>query len=141
MEKIRARSVLLTLCVLSGCAGFPGREPGITPVSGNDAVVSLVNAAQSDISDGKYDAAAATLERALRLEPRNPALWHQLEKLRMQQGQYQQAEGLAARSNGWSVNNKPLQAENWRLIGESRLKRGDYPGAQAAFDKAAEQAN
>jgi cytochrome c-type biogenesis protein CcmH/NrfG len=34
-----------------------------------------------------------------------------------------------------------LQAENWRLIGESRLKRGDYPGAQAAFDKAAEQAN
>jgi len=78
MEKIRARSVLLTLCVLSGCAGFPGREPGITPVSGNDAVVSLVNAAQSNISDGKYDAAAATLERALRLEPRNPALWHQL---------------------------------------------------------------
>lgn len=138
MKKILAGLVLLMLCGLTGCAGFPGRDQEITPVSGNDAVVSLVNAAQSDINNGKYDAASATLERALRLEPRNPALWNQLAKLRMQQGQYQQAEGLAARSNGWSVNNKILRAENWRIIGESRLKRGDYPGAQAAFDKAAE---
>ena len=138
MRKILAGFVLLMLCGLTGCTGFPGRDQEITPVSGNDAVVSLVNAAQSDIDNGKYDAASATLERALRLEPRNPALWNQLAKLRMQQGQYQQAEGLAARSNGWSVNNKILRAENWRIIGESRLKRGDYPGAQAAFDKAAE---
>lgn len=141
MRKILAGFVLLMLCGLTGCTGFPGRDQEITPVSGNDAVVSLVNAAQSDIDNGKYDAASATLERALRLEPRNPALWNQLAKLRMQQGQYQQAEGLAARSNGWSVSNKILRAENWRIIGESRLKRGDYPGAQAAFDKAAEQAN
>jgi len=138
MRKILAGLVLLMLCGLTGCAGFSGRDQEITPVSGNVAVVSLVNAAQSDINNGKYDAASATLERALRLEPRNPALWNQLAKLRMQQGQYQQAEGLAARSNGWSVNNKILRAENWRIIGESRLKRGDYPGAQAAFDKAAE---
>jgi len=138
MRKILAGFVLLMLCGLTGCTGFPGRDQEITPVSGNDAVVSLVNAAQSDIDNGKYDAASATLERALRLEPRNPALWNQLAKLRMQQGQYQQAEGLAARSNGWSVSNKILRAENWRIIGESRLKRGDYPGAQAAFDKAAE---
>jgi tetratricopeptide (TPR) repeat protein len=138
MRKILAGFVLLMLCGLTGCTGFPGRDQEIIPVSGNDAVVSLVNAAQSDIDNGKYDAASATLERALRLEPRNPALWNQLAKLRMQQGQYQQAEGLAARSNGWSVSNKILRAENWRIIGESRLKRGDYPGAQAAFDKAAE---
>jgi cytochrome c-type biogenesis protein CcmH/NrfG len=82
----------------------------------------------------------ASLERALRIEPRNPALWQDLAKLRLEQGQYQQAEGLAARSNAWVGDDKTLRAENWRIIGQARLKRGDYAGAQAAFDKAAELA-
>ncbi len=131
--------LLLMLALLSGCAGLaPAPEQ---PVSDNSAVLTLVSAARADIADGKSDAAVASLERALRIEPRNPALWQELAKLRLQQGQYQQAEGLAARSNGWAGNNKSLRAENWRIIGQARLKHGDYPGAQAAFDKAAELAN
>ncbi|MHB8534671.1 MAG: tetratricopeptide repeat protein [Sulfuricaulis sp.] len=130
---------LLMLALLSGCTGsFLAPEQ---PVSDNSAVVSLVGAAHASIVDGKFDAAVASLERALRIEPRNPALWQELAKLRLQQGQYQQAEGLAARSNGWAESNKTLRAENWRIIGQARLKHGDYPGAQTAFDKAAELAN
>jgi tetratricopeptide (TPR) repeat protein len=118
---------------LAGCAGLLPPAPEARPVSENTAVVALMDAARADIAGGRLDAAVAPLERALRIEPRNPFLWQELARLRLQQGQYQQAEGLAARSNGW--------AENWRLIGQARLKRGDHQGAQAAFDKAAAQAN
>lgn len=130
--------LLLMLALLSGCAGLlPAPEQ---PVSDNAAVVSLVDAARNDAAGGKLDSASASLERALRIEPNNPALWQELAKLRLQQGQYQQAEGLAARSNGWAGSNKSLRADNWRIIGQARLKRGDYAGAQNAFDRAAELA-
>ena len=131
---------LLTLLLLSGCAGMVAPPPESRPVSDNSAVVALSDAARTDAAGGRLDAAAASLERALRIEPRNPALWQELAKLRLEQGQYQQAEGLAARSNGWAGDDKTLRAENWRIIGQARLKRGDYAGAQAAFDKAAELA-
>ncbi len=129
--------VMAIATLLSACAGLYAPAPEVRPVSDNNAVLALVDAARNDIAGGKPDAAAATLERALRIEPRNPVLWRELARLRLQQGQYQQAEGLAARSNGWAGNDKPLRAENWRLIGEARLRRGDHAGAQAAFDTAA----
>lgn len=132
---------LVTATLLAGCAGMLPPAPEARPVSDNNAVVALMDSARADIASGKLDAAVAPLERALRIEPRNPVLWQELARLRLQQGQYQQAEGLAARSNGWAGNDKVLRAENWRLIGEARLKRGDHQGAQAAFDKAAAQAN
>lgn len=132
---------LLGAILISGCAGITTQEPESQPVSDNNAVTVLADAARVDAANGKLDAAAASFERALRIEPRNPALWHELAKLRLQQGQYQQAEGLAARSNGWAGGDKTLRAGNWRIIGQARLKRGDYPGAQSAFDKAAELAN
>lgn len=131
----------MIVAMLSGCAGFIAHAPETQPASENTAVLALVDAARADITGGKLDSAVASIERALRIEPRNPVLWQELAKLRLQQGQYQQAEGLAARSNGWAANNHTLRADNWRIIGQARLKRGDYQGAQAAFDKAAEQAN
>lgn len=130
--------LLAMLAFLSGCAGLVSAPE--RPVSDNAAVVMLVGSARSDSASGKFDAASASLERALRIEPNNPALWQELAKLRLQQGQYQQAEGLAARSNGWAGDNNSLRADNWRIIGQARLKRGDYSGAQTAFDKAAELA-
>ena len=132
---------LLSVALISGCAGIATDEPELLPVSDNNAVTVLADAARADAASGKIDSAVASFERALRIEPRNPALWHELAKLRLQQGQYLQAEGLAAKSNGWAGANKTLRAGNWRIIGQARLKRGDYPGAQSAFDKAAEQVN
>lgn len=136
----RLISLLVVLAIstlLAACASLYAPTPQARPVSDNNAVLALVNSARNDNAIGKPDAAVATLERALRIEPRNPVLWQELARVRLQQGQYQQAEGLAARSNGWAGNDKPLRAENWRLIGEARLKRGDHAGAQAAFDTAA----
>jgi hypothetical protein len=48
----------------------------------------LLDTAEQRASAGHLDSAAATLERALRLEPQNPLLWHRLARLRLQQGQF-----------------------------------------------------
>ncbi len=142
MRKLH-RVVLLVMAasLLAGCAGMLPSAPEDRPVSDNSAVVALMDSARTDAAGGKPDAAVASLERALRIEPRNPRLWQELARLRLQQGQYQQAEGMATQSNSWAGDDRTLRAENWRLIGEARLKRGDHQGAQAAFDKAATQGN
>jgi Tfp pilus assembly protein PilF len=79
-----------------------------------------MQSARSDTAAGRLSSAAASLERALRIEPRNPRLWHELAKVRLQQGEYAQAESMAARSNAWAGNDSSLRAENQRLIEQAR---------------------
>jgi Tfp pilus assembly protein PilF len=95
-----------------------------------------MDSARAEYAAGNFPSAAASLERALRIEPRNPRLWHELARVRLKQGQYAQAESVAARSNSWAADDKALRAENWRLIAESRRARGDTEGAQAALEAA-----
>jgi Tfp pilus assembly protein PilF len=91
-----------------------------------------MDTARADAAAGRLANAAATLERALRIEPRNPRLWHELARVRLKQGQYAQAESVAARSNSWAGSDNALRAENWRLIAEAREARGDTEGARQA---------
>jgi cytochrome c-type biogenesis protein CcmH/NrfG len=97
-----------------------------------------MDSARADYAAGNLPSAAASLERALRIEPRNPRLWHELARVRLKQGQHAQAESVAARSNSWAAEDNALRAENWRLIAESRRARGDAEGEQQALH-AAEQ--
>jgi Tfp pilus assembly protein PilF len=92
--------------------------------------------ARADAAAGNLASAAASLERALRIEPRNPRLWHELARVRLKQGQYAQAESVAARSNSWAADDRALRAENWRLIAQAREARGDTEGARAALEAA-----
>jgi predicted negative regulator of RcsB-dependent stress response len=134
---IVARWILILTVALfpAGCAVLqpPAPQPGR---SGNTAVVALLNQAQSQAAAGRMDAARASLERALRIEPRNPVLWQELARIRLEQGQYRQAENLAAKSNLLAGTDPNMRAENWRIIGEARSRRGDIQGARAAFEKA-----
>lgn len=106
------------------------------PDSSNPAVVALLDSAHQSAGAGQLATATASLERALRIEPRNPKLWHELAKLKLQKGDYQQAESLAARSNAWAGTNRALRASNWRLISEARSMRGDNDGARTALETA-----
>jgi len=124
---------LMILLLLSGCAGL---LPEVSPKpSQNEGVLALLNQAEQDISAGQWPEAGASLERALRIEPRNPVLWQRLAKVRMEQGEYSRAENLAAKSNALAPENRRLRAENWRIIGESRQARGDQSGAEEAFSR------
>src|SRR5438105_15198087 len=95
-----------------------------------------MDSARADAAAGRLTNAAASLERALRIEPRNPRLWQELARVRLKQGQYAQAESVAARSNSWAGSDNALRAENWRLIAEAREARGDADGARPARELA-----
>jgi predicted Zn-dependent protease len=99
-------------------------------------VVALLETADQRARAGNLDSAAATLERALRLEPQNALLWHRLATLRLRQGQYAQAASLAAKSNALAGTNRSLQASNWDTIAQAKDKLGDAAAAQAARARA-----
>lgn len=134
-------ALCLTALALASCAvvplpATPEEALARTPVSDSNAIVALVEAARADTDGGNFIKAAGVLERALRIEPRNPRLWHELGQLKLKEGDYAQAASMAARSNTWAGTDKMLRAANWRLIGEAKRSTGDETGARAAFDKA-----
>jgi Tfp pilus assembly protein PilF len=138
------RPVFLLLAALAGCAAPPEQPPEpkpelpavVTSQKESVAVAGLMDSARADTASGNLAGAAASLERALRIEPRNPRLWHELARVRLKQGQYAQAESVAARSNSWAGEDRALRAENWRLIAQAREARGDAEGAKAALESA-----
>jgi tetratricopeptide (TPR) repeat protein len=137
--------LIVFAALLAGCATAPAPVPEPVPVPPptpapapreNVAVAGLMETARADVAAGRLANAAASLERALRIEPRNPRLWQELARVRLKQGQYAQAESVAARSNSWAGSDSALRAENWRLIAEAREARGDADGARAALEQA-----
>ena len=100
------------------------------------AVVALLDRAEQQANTGDLDAAAVTLERAIRIDPRNPVLWHHLATVRLAEGESLEAEQLAVKSNSLAAGNHSLQARNWELIAQSRHYRGDPAGARAAEQRA-----
>lgn len=145
------KRLALLAALLAGCASAPGPEPSPAeqPPSApapsaepatkeNVAIAGLMESARADSAAGRLPNAAASLERALRIEPRNPRLWQELARVRLKQGDYAQAESLAQRSNTWGGADNRLRADNWRLIAQSRQARGDADGARKA-DTLAEQ--
>ena len=132
---------VLPLILLPACTTLTPSSAPDEPLparSDNTAVVALLETARQDTAAGRLESAAATLERALRIEPRNASLWNQLARVRLQQGQPGQTIQLATKSNTLASDDNRLRAENWRLIGEARASRGDHAGAEAAFAKADE---
>jgi tetratricopeptide (TPR) repeat protein len=143
------KRALISVLFLTGCATAPGPQapsgeeaPAAAPEAQqppsreNVAIAGLVESARADAAAGRLPNAAASLERALRIEPRNPRLWQQLARVRLQQRDYAQAESLAQRSNTWGGTDNRLRAENWSLIAQSRQARGDAEGARKALDLA-----
>lgn len=106
--------------------------------SGNPAIIALLNQARLDNQAGKREAAGASLERALRIEPRNPWLWQELAQLRLAQGQYAQGIALARKSISFAGQERRLQALNWRVIGNALVAQGNSSEAEQAFKLAAE---
>lgn len=95
-------------------------------------VISLVKAARASLKAGRTDQAGASLERALRIEPRNPWVWQALSALHLVTQQAEQAESEARKSNSLGKRNPYLEVENWRLLAEARRLRGDAAGAADA---------
>jgi tetratricopeptide (TPR) repeat protein len=159
----RLAAVLLVAAVLAGCA-VPTPRPGIPAATGTAlppvdppalpaeesqpvetapaepapaAPAALALAAQSEqaIAAGDLRLAGLQLERALRIAPRDPGLWHRLAQVRLQQGEFQQAERMAERSLQLGSTDRSLVLENWRVIARAREGLGDAEGARRALDE------
>ena len=145
-------SLLLLATALSGCVTEPiqtgfspdGEEQDgvISPRRGTrPAVLQLLGEAREASRAGQLHRAESLLERAIRIEPRNPVLWHYMAKVHLYRGRPDKAEGMAAKSNSLAGADAVLKSDNWRIIAHSRQARGDKTGARQAQKKAAELAN
>ena len=133
---MKLRPLLFALFVPLLLAGCTGLLPALAPEpSQNAGVLALLDQARQESAADRLPAAGASLERALRIEPRNPVLWQRLAQVRLAQGEFPQAENLAAKSNALAPEGRRLRAENWRIIGQARQGRGDREGAAAAFGR------
>ncbi len=83
----------------------PQPAPPIVTRPQPPAVVALLETAEQQANSGDLEAAAASLERAIRIDPRNPLLWHHLATVRLSQGDAQAAEQLAVKSNSLASGN------------------------------------
>jgi len=103
------------------------------PLSGeapmSPVVKRLVATAGDQRRVGNWVGAANSLERALRLEPRNGQLWSRLAQIRYDQKAWKKAIQLAAKSNTLSGGNSNLLRQNWVLMANSYSALGETASA------------
>ena len=157
--------LLLVAAVLAACASHAPapyeRTPGATPGSAapgtappaapgerpaapstrqyrlGAASSALVAQAHTQAGGGEFAAAAATLERALRIEPDNPLLWVELGRLHLQQDNAGLADSMGRKALALATGDPDAQASAWRLIADSFRARGRNPEAAEADQRAA----
>lgn len=98
----------------------------------NPAVAELSQAALQAEQANDLDRAAMLLERALRIEPRDPEVLQQMAEVRLDQGRWEQAENHARRSFDVGPRVGELCQRNWRTIALSLERRQDLQAAEAA---------
>jgi tetratricopeptide (TPR) repeat protein len=102
----------------------------------NPAVKELLADARSAEEAGDYDRAGSLLERALRIQPRDPETLQGMAELHLQKQDYQQALNFATRSFEIGPRVGEICSRNWRTIAVSRERMGDPGGAKEAEQRA-----
>jgi len=116
----------------TGGAGSGSEQPR------DGTIVALLTRANDQAAGGQYQAAAGSLERAIRIAPDDAGLWYELARIRLRQGELGEAEELAIKSRSMASGQPALQARNWRLVALVREQRGDPDGAAQALQTARE---
>lgn len=121
----------------------PATHPELTPFEPIEttgtlppAVDALVLAADKSSKTGDIDSADALIERAVRIEPRNAALFYKLAVLRLKQSKPKLAEDLAQKSALLAATDNVLKKNCWLLIAHARELQQDFTGAKEARAKA-----
>lgn len=100
------------------------------------AVLALVAEADSSSKAGDLDGAVVTIERALRIDARNPVLTYKLAMLQLHRLKPRLAEDLAKKAALLSAGDKKLKKQSWLLISEARKQQKNLLGAEEARLKA-----
>lgn len=99
-------------------------------------VLALLTSARQQETSGDLGSASASLERALRIAPREPQVLYRLAQVRLEQGDAAQAEQLARRGLSYAAGRPTLQAGLWELVAQARERQGDAAGAAEARQRA-----
>jgi tetratricopeptide (TPR) repeat protein len=117
----------------------PNSAASPRPAELSPAAHALLSQAQAQQADGDALGAASTLERAVRIEPRNPTLWTELARLRLATGEAPQAESLARKAVALSSGNPRAASEAWRVVADSlkaQRRNAEAREAEARADAA-----
>jgi len=97
----------------------PPPVPRPTPPA-SPASQSLLTESRRYQAAGQYPQAAAAIERALRIEPRQPVLWLELGQIRLQEGNAAQAESMARKALSLASGDATLEGQAMELIARAR---------------------
>jgi hypothetical protein len=90
------------------------------PVS--SASQALLTQSRGHQAAGRYEQAAASIERALRIEPRQPVLWLELGNIRLKEGDFAQAESMGRKALSLATGDTALTAKAEQLIAAARKR-------------------
>ncbi len=113
----------------SGLQVYPLRNPAVT---------ELTDAARTAEADGDPDRATILLERALRIEPRDPELLQYMAEVQLDKEAWDQAENYASRSFDVGPRVGELCQRNWRTIALARERQGRDDAARRARERLAQ---
>lgn len=99
-------------------------------------VLALLTVSRDQQSRGDLGGASSSLERAMRIAPREPQVFYRLAQVRLAQGNAAQAEQMAQRGLSFAAGRPPLQAGLWELIAQAREQMGNASGAAEARQRA-----
>lgn len=94
--------------------------PPAKPLTGPAA--PLYTEAETALQAGNYAAAEMLLERALRIEPRNPLYWYALARTAYHQGDYQQTIQFCRKADSLVGANRQLATRNRELLDQAQQK-------------------
>ena len=107
----------------------------------NAAVVELTEQASAAENAGELGQAAVLLERALRIQPRDPQILQHMAEVQLQKKDYGQALSFAVRSYDIGPRVGEICARNWRTISVAREHLNDINGAREAERRAGQCMN
>ncbi len=102
----------------------------------NPAVKELLADAGQAESEGDYEQAAVLLERALRIQPRDPEILQHMAEVQLRKKDYDQALTFAVRSYDIGPRVGEICSRNWRTISVARGHLGDNNGSRQAEQRA-----
>jgi len=103
----------------------------------SSATSALVTQAHQQAATGDTAQAAATLERAVRIEPDNPLVWIELGRVRLAENNPTQANAMGRKALALATGDPAAQSSAWHLIADALRARGDNAGAADADRRAA----
>lgn len=107
----------------------------------NPAVQQLTAQARDAERAGDLVQAGGYLERALRIQPRDPQLLQHMAEIKLQEKDYQQALSFATRSYDIGPRVGEICSRNWRTISVAREHLDDHEGARQAETRAGQCMN